>query len=57
MYQRNIAEGLWTILSRASFVAKKNRDQFIEKGYNLKLILWVNPKVTTHHICNLPCSI
>ena len=44
MYQRNIAEGLWTILSRASFIAKKNRDQFIEKGYNLKLDIMGKPK-------------
>ena len=46
IYQRNIADGLWTILSRASLFARKNKNQFVEEGYNLTLDIKGRPRGT-----------
>ena len=36
-FERIITDGLWSILSRARLIAKGNKDQLIQHGYNLTL--------------------
>ena len=36
-YQRSVTNGLWEILSRARLVAKENKKQLIQNGYQLNL--------------------
>ena len=44
IYQRPIADGLWTILSRAREIAATNKDQLIQNGYKLTLPIKGKPK-------------
>ena len=45
-YQRSVTNGLWEILSRARLVAKENKQQLIQNGYQLKLNIQGKPNGT-----------
>ena len=45
-YQRPITDGLWKILSRARLIARENKKQLIQNGYELKLNIQGKPRGT-----------